>query len=357
MASHPASPDSQGDSKKRKLPEIQVNVENSPDAGYERAEPARGAMVEASFLTTLLNKSCDPAMKSLARLQEIVETTFGDKPLADFSEDLDAIGVLLAERGMLYDALRFVDLRGRRKRAGMKKEDPRFTAFKRLVKSVEMETERCDAAGRADAAERAGLSLLRESDKVLDRELEKRLAPYGLRAGHLYEEGKKAAWVPFSWDSTVRGDWKIRALRLDLLTKEKAVVMCNPIFLVTLGGVGDRERAGQEMIKHTTDYLLRTIDEYRPKEWSESMRTVLEVLYESREPFAMGQLKDAQGEALAEVRLLGFYVSPNKNKRVTHVYFLKGDVSVVYEMNGALLKILLAEATRVSQSRKSARSA
>ena len=309
-------------------------------------------MFDILLLTTLFNKSCDPAVKSIARLNEIVEATFKKEGCVDFTEELRTIGVDLAERDMLYDALRLIELKERRKKAGIKTGDPCFAALKELGKCLELETERKDTRSCNNDAVKKGLLLLKESGQVLDPELENRLAPYGLRAGYMYTEGNKAAWVPFFWDMDNRTERKVHSLRMDFVTKDKSVVKCSPLFFMDKASDCDSEKGKRRMIKNTTDYLLKNLGVYKPRELSNKLKVILDTFYETDAVITNHGLKDGQNADLGSVRLLGFYVSTNKNKRVSHVYFLKNDVSVGYKLSGAMVKMLFANATNVSQSRK-----
>ena len=184
-------------------------------------------------LRNLFEKSSDPALNLVARLDDIIREIVEDgiKRGESYSVELDKIGDELSRREMLHDALCAVSLKDRRKKAGVKRDSDQFAPFKRLMEYVHREEATVEVRSEEDEAVRKGMACLREHGKTLLPELQTRLDVYGLRAGKLYRENDRTAWIPFSWDYGTRLETKVVTLKIDHVSKTHKVLRCHPAFM------------------------------------------------------------------------------------------------------------------------------
>lgn len=305
---------------------------------------------------TIFEKSIDPAHGFVVRLDDIVRETIDEgsipppERLVRVTEEVEKIGDELSRRDLLHDALRVISLKERRKKAGIRKDSDRFAPFAGLVGYVRREGEMAERRSEEEKAMEEGLSFLRQYEKTVLPGLQGRLDVYGLRAGKLYREGDKAAWIPFSWESGIRKENKVVTLKIDHASRTHKILCCHPVVFKKIE-IGDEDKATKALVESATDHFSKDIRSYRPLTCQDKFRNILRVFYKTGALVTDHGLR-MNGSLLTEDLLfVGFFVSTNKNAKIKLVYFERPNGKIIcYKYNAFLLGMLLRKATLVLET-------
>ena len=306
-----------------------------------------------STVRALFEKSSDPAHAFVVRLDDIVREIIDEEichppdRLERFSKELEKIGEELSRRDMLHDALCAVNLRDRRKKAGVKRDSDRFAPFERLSIYVHREGAMFENKSEDERALEQGLSFLKRHDKTVCPDLQKHLDVYGLRAGKLYREGEKAAWIPFSWEYSVRNDNKVKTLKIDHVSGKHEVLCCHPFLLKKLEN-GDEFSATKAMLESSTDYFREDIRSYRPLSCQDGFRKVLRAFYKTENLVIDHGLRENGLPLREDLKFVGFFVSTNKNRKISSASFERENGKIIsYKYTKYVSEMLFRKAVEI----------
>ena len=301
----------------------------------------------------LFEKSSDPAHRCVLRLDAIVSEILDEPPLDPsgldaFARELDSVGEQLSRRDMLHDALQAVSLKDRRKRAGVHVRSVRFAPFKRLTSHVRHEVATSHALSEDDRAVEQGLCILGREGKTVLPGLQRHLDVYGLRAGKMYREGTRRAWIPFSWKESKRKENKVVALKIDHVAGTHEVFECHPAFIKKFETENEDEGI-TALVESTTEHLIENLGRYRPISAQDKFRKILRAFYKTDAAVTDHGLRVSGSVVTEDLLFVGFFVSTNKGSKISHAYFRRkrgGDV-LAYENTHQVSEMLLRKATEL----------